>query len=89
MLSFYHVIVLVGASLLAGVLATWGTKTQWMRLLDVFVMGPVLIWAGATQLKEQSGWFTQAVLIAMGAATIGYNARNYLTEVKGAVLPPF
>lgn len=48
-------------------------KTQDIRLIDVFVLGPFMIWAG-TQLKSDAA---KVAMIAAGAATIGYNWANY------------
>lgn len=49
-------------------------KSQRMRLADVFLLGPFMVWAGAQ--GRLPGW-AKAVLIASGIATIVYNARNY------------
>jgi len=49
-------------------------KSQDVRLLDVFVIGPFLVWA-ATQTKSD---VTKAGLFTIGFATILYNARNYI-----------
>ena len=51
-------------------------KTQTIRLIDVFLLGPFMIWAG-TQLK---GDITKTAMIGAGVATILYNARNYQIE---------
>ena len=48
-------------------------KTQTIRLIDVFLLGPFMIWAGF-QLRNDAA---KAVMIASGAATIVYNYRNY------------
>jgi hypothetical protein len=50
---------------------------QYIRLLDVFVIGPLMIYAG---LKADSlpKWAKMA-LIVFGVSTIGYNANNYLS----------
>ena len=49
-------------------------NTQIIRLLDVFVFGPLIIQAAAAQRNKT---FTTA-LIAIGLGTIVYNAVNYL-----------
>ena len=51
-------------------------KTQTIRLIDVFLLGPFMIWAG-TQLK---GDWAKAAMIGAGILTITYNARNYRIE---------
>ena len=50
-------------------------KSQTVRLVDVFVLGPFLIWAG-TQ-GRLSGW-ARLLLLVSGIATVLYNGRNYL-----------
>ena len=50
-------------------------KSQEVRLLDVFALGPFMIWV-ATQTRDLPLW-ARAVLGASGVATIGYNLRNY------------
>ncbi len=37
-------IILVG--LVLGYISTTGTKSQWIRLIDIFVIGPLMIWLG-------------------------------------------
>ena len=48
-------------------------KTQAIRLVDVFVLGPFMIWAGM-QLREP---WARVAMIAAGGATIAYNWQNY------------
>ncbi len=50
-------------------------KTQNVRLFDVLVLGPFLIWAGRSGKKTQA---ERSGLILAGAATILYNWRNYV-----------
>lgn len=55
-------------------------KTQVVRLTDVFIIGPLMIF-GAAQMPsdtraQQVGRF---LLLAAGVATIAFNGRNYLT----------
>ena len=54
-------------------------KTQEIRLIDVFLLGPFLIWAGLQ--KKRLSKTSQLLLIGGGVATIIYNAKNFL-EVK-------
>jgi hypothetical protein len=49
-------------------------KAQNVRLFDVFILGPFMIWAGM-QLKDD---WAKAAMIAAGAGTIVYNGQNYL-----------
>ena len=52
-----------------------GVKTQWVRLVDVFVYGPFLLYLA---FRETEVSFKQLFLLFLGATTITYNARNYL-----------
>lgn len=52
-------------------------KTQGIRLVDVFLLGPAMIWIGATH-KEQP--FAGMLLALSGIATIVYNGENYLRK---------
>lgn len=48
-------------------------KTQFVRWIDVAVLGPFLIYAG---LNQQT-WYFRVGLIVAGYATLVYNARNF------------
>lgn len=48
---------------------------QLIRLLDVFGIGPLMIYAGIK--GDLPGW-ARGALIFFGVTTIGYNATNYL-----------
>lgn len=56
-------------------------KAQSVRLLDVFVFGPVMLWAGL-QRGALPPWARHA-LIALGIGTVVYNGRNYLAIERG------
>lgn len=51
--------------------------TQKIRLLDIAVIGPLMIYAGVKGKDELPEW-VRGVLILLGATTIGYNLINYL-----------
>ena len=55
-------------------------KSQAVRLLDVFFIGPMMVWGGVAlrSHSEIAGW----TLVGLGAATVIYNGRNYLTIRK-------
>jgi len=62
-------------------------KSQAVRLIDVFILGPFLIlYALKTQLHVTIGEFTILILIAI--ATIVYNGYNYLANLFPHVFPP-
>jgi len=63
------------------VLAT--VESQRVRLLDIAVVGPLMIWGGV----KAGGW-SGAALAFFGLATMGYNARNYARVRDMAAAPP-
>ena len=71
------VIVLVG--LFFGYISTSGTKTQAIRLLDIFLIGPLMIYFG--QKSKPLSVFSM-LLVFFGATTITYNLKNYLFHAK-------
>lgn len=54
-------------------------KPQVVRILDVAIVGPLMMWGGLKNAQQGSVALGGA-LVLLGAATIGYNARNYLLE---------
>jgi len=58
-------------------------KHQWMRLLDVFVLGPLGIYLGHKMLTEQlihPAWGAAAIVYGVG--TIAFNGNNYLYNLN-------
>lgn len=55
------------------------SKSQTVRLLDVFFIGPFLIYAGAQKKLQPT---TNALLIGIGSLTIFYNGKNYLENIN-------
>lgn len=53
-------------------------KTQQIRLLDVFVLGPLMIRAGWLEKDRLIG----RIMLFAGGATIAYNYQNYLEEQR-------
>ena len=51
-------------------------KSQYVRLIDIFLLGPFMIYFGinATGVPE----LANTLMIIAGIATIIYNGRNYL-----------
>lgn len=60
--------------------STTAMKTQLVRLADVFIYGPLLIWIST---RTRTKW-ERIALLFMGATTMTYNLRNYLV-VGGAL----
>lgn len=48
-------------------------KAQWVRVADVLFIGPLMVWGGA-----RAGGLPGLVLAGLGAATIAYNASNWI-----------
>lgn len=57
-------------------------KSQRMRLLDIAVVGPLMIWGGA-----KAGGLSGTALAIFGITTIFYNARNYARVRDMATVP--
>lgn len=55
-------------------------KTQVIRLTDVFVLGPTMIWA-SSQDDPLPGW-ARSMLFYTGIATIIYNLYNYELQAR-------
>ena len=59
-------------------------KTQTIRLIDIFIYGPFLIWLSlflfsSKQINYYHMMFIMTTLFIMGGTTIGYNLSNYLS----------
>lgn len=50
-------------------------KSQNIRLLDVFVIAPILVYIG---IKQDMPKWMKISLISIGIATFYYNGKNYL-----------
>ena len=53
-------------------------KAQPVRLLDVFVLGPFMVWA-STQLKSEPA---RVAMLAAGVGTMVYNWENYKAYIE-------
>jgi len=71
------VLALVCTGWILGWMGTSGTESQTVRLLDMGVIGPLMIWGG---IAIPSG--VGMLLVFFGATTMTYNLRNYLSEAK-------
>lgn len=60
-------------------------KAQTVRLADIAIIGPLMVWAGwkLSKAYPMRGQF----LAVSGAATIFYNGYNYLRIERGNVIP--
>jgi hypothetical protein len=57
-------------------------KSQGVRIVDVLVLGPFMVWA-ATRPRALPGW-ARAALVVGGVATIVYNLQNYVDTASSA-----
>lgn len=57
-----------------GWISTSGKKTQFIRLLDIFLIGPLMIYAS----MDLDNLYIASLLSFFGATTMTYNLRNYL-----------
>lgn len=69
--EFYVIII----GLILGYISTSGVKTQKIRILDILVIGPLMIYFGV--LHEPADFFS-LLLLFFGATTMTYNLKNYL-----------
>lgn len=67
--------------LATGATATQGAKSQAVRVVDVFLYGPLLIYAGWAIRERHATLYP--LLVLLGATTIAYNARNFAHEEWG------
>lgn len=51
-------------------------KPQSVRLLDVFAIGPLMVWGGVQTSRRSP--VLGATLAVMGVLTVVYNGQNYL-----------
>lgn len=73
------VLVIIFIALVLGFISTTGVKSQWIRLVDVFIIGPVMIYLGNDGYTLTNNILYLA-LIFFGATTITYNLKNYLHQ---------
>lgn len=66
-------VIIIG--LILGYISTSGVKSQNIRILDILVIGPLMIYFG---VSHQPMNFFSILLIFFGATTITYNLKNYL-----------
>lgn len=71
-----HFLVVILLGLIFGWISTAGSKSQYVRLLDILWIGPLMIYAGWSSTPLTSG--LRLVLIFFGSTTITYNLKNLL-----------
>lgn len=78
LLSLFVVVI---TGLYLGYISTDGTKTQTIRILDIILIGPLMIYFGHTS-KHLS--IFSMLLTFFGATTITYNLKNYIYAVHAS-----
>ena len=73
-------IILIIASAIIGWLFANGTKSQIIRLIDVFLYGPYLTYLAFK--KEELTNFDKSFLIFVGVTTITFNGTNYINQYR-------
>jgi hypothetical protein len=63
---------------LGWILATGTGKTQWVRIFDIVLYGPYLIYLSLQSESYVISDREKVFLVGLGATTITYNLRNYL-----------
>jgi hypothetical protein len=67
----------IAFAIVGWVLATGTSKTQGVRLVDIFIYGPYLTYL-AFQEEYVFSMAEKIFLLFLGATTVSYNARNFL-----------
>lgn len=62
---------------IVGFMSTSGSKSQYVRIGDILIFGPIIIYAGLS-LKGRP--LLSLVLVIIGASTMTYNYKNYREE---------
>ncbi len=79
---FIFSIIFIG--LILGYISTSGKKSQTVRLFDIFLIGPLMIYLGWYNYKtvnvntNDKIKFLSMILIFFGSSTITYNLKNYI-----------
>ena len=78
------IITIIFVGLILGYISTSGKKSQTVRLLDIFLIGPLMIYLGLYNFKisdnnknDKKNIFSK-LLIFFGSSTITYNLKNYI-----------
>ena len=74
-----HLLILLSIvfAILGWLLANGKSKTQYVRLIDIFVYGPYLTYL-SFQTEYVFSVFEKIFILFLGITTITYNSKNYL-----------
>jgi hypothetical protein len=78
-----HLLILLSIvfAILGWMLANGKSKTQYVRLIDIFVYGPYLTYL-AFQTEYVFSLFEKIFILFLGITTITYNGKNYLQFIR-------
>lgn len=76
-LMMYELLIIF-ISAIIGIIATDGKKTQFVRLIDVFIYGPALIYIGFYGVEYH---LYRYILLILGTTTITYNLKNFISSL--------
>lgn len=71
-----YLVIIIG--FISGWIATSGKKSQFIRLLDIFIIGPVMIYFSLLDTMKEKIYILKCVLGYFGATTITYNLKNFI-----------
>ena len=76
------IIVIIFIGLILGYISTSGSKSQYVRLIDISIIGPLMIYLGWHIYKNINKndyiKLLSLMLIFCGSCTITYNLKNYI-----------
>ena len=76
-IPYFLIIVSILFAIVGWSLASGNSKTQYVRLIDIFIYGPYLTYL-AFQRDYVFTLFEKIFLLFLGITTITYNGKNYL-----------
>ena len=78
-----HLLILLSIvfAILGWLLANGKSKTQYVRLIDIFVYGPYLTYL-SFQTEYVFSVFEKIFILFLGITTITYNSKNYLKIIE-------
>jgi hypothetical protein len=76
----YGIFVILLFGLILGWISTHGVKSQQIRLVDVFIIGPLMVFVGLRLLPSST--LAALAVIFFGATTISFNLKNYIYQAS-------
>ena len=80
-IPYLLIILSVVFSIIGWFMSNGQSKTQYVRLVDIFIYGPYLTYL-AFQKEYIFSIFEKIFILFLGITTITYNGKNYLNYVK-------